>query len=427
MRIAYLAAGAAGMYCGSCLHDNTLAAALLKLGEDVILAPIYTPIRTDEVDVSEPRVFYGGINAYLQQKFPIFRRTPRWLDGWLDHPALLRLATKNAASVDASKLGDMTVSMLQGEQGNQRKELEKLVDWLVDEVKPDVVHLSNSMMLGLARLIRDRGGPPIVCSLSGEDIFLEKLTPPYYEQARQLLRERAADVTAFVALNGYYADFMADYMDVPRERIEVIPHGLDLAGHGNPKPRSSDAPRRIGFFARICHDKGLHVLIEAAEKLTVLDAPPFEIHAAGYLGGGDRQYLADVERRVARGPLASRFTYHGELDRAQKIEFLQSLDILALPTVYRESKGLPVLEAWANATPVVLPAHGAFPEMIADAGGGLLHEPLDAESLAAQLLKLLKQPEHAAELGRRGQQAVADRYHAARMAEATRDLYSRLV
>ena len=434
MRIAYLAAGAAGMYCGSCLHDNTLAAALLKLGEDVILAPIYTPIRTDEVDVSEPRVFYGGINAYLQQKFPIFRRTPRWLDGWLDHPALLRLATKNAASVDASKLGDMTVSMLQGEQGNQRKELEKLVDWLVDDVKPAVVHLSNSMMLGLARLIRERGGPPIVCSLSGEDIFLEKLATPYYDQARQLLRERAADVTAFVALNGYYADFMAEYMDVSRERIEVIPHGLDLAGHGNPAPRPSDAPRRIGFFARICHDKGLHLLIEAAEKLAAGQGgqathslPPFEVHAAGYLGGGDRQYLADIERRVARGPLSGRFTYHGELDRAQKIEFLQLLDVMALPTVYRESKGLPVLEAWANAIPVVLPEHGAFPEIIADAGGGLLHEPLNADSLAAQLAKLLLQPEEAAELGRRGQAAVADRYHAAQMAEATRDLYRRLV
>jgi glycosyltransferase involved in cell wall biosynthesis len=155
--------------------------------------------------------------------------------------------------------------------------------------------------------------------------------------------------------------------------------------------------------------------------------PPFEIHAAGYLGGGDRQYLADIERRVARGPLAGRFTYHGELDRAQKIEFLQSLDMLALPTVYRESKGLPVLEAWANATPVVLPAHGAFPEMIADAGGGLLHQALDADSLAEQLIKLLQQPEYASELGRRGQEAVADRYHAAQMAEATRDLYRRLV
>jgi glycosyltransferase involved in cell wall biosynthesis len=466
MRIAYLAAGAAGMYCGSCLHDNTLAAALLKLGEDVILAPIYTPIRTDEVDVSEPRVFFGGINAYLQQKFPLFRRTPRWLDGWLDHPALLRMATKNAASVDASQLGDMTVSMLQGELGNQRKELEKLVDWLVGEAKPDVVHLSNSMMLGLARLIRERGGPPIVCSLSGEDIFLEKLTPPYYEQARQLLRERAADVAAFVALNGYYADFMADYMSVPRERIAVIPHGVDLQGHGDPKPRPADAPRRIGFFARICHDKGLHLLIEAAEQLIPLprreglgegfptlpsrsasthspsakippltppfegggDAllPAFEIHAAGYLGGGDRQYLADIERRVARGPLAGRFTYHGELDRTKKIEFLQSLDVMALPTVYRESKGLPVLEAWANATPVILPAHGAFPEMIADVDGGLLHEPLNARHLAEQLASALLRPAELASLGRRGQEAVRDRYHAQAMAEQTLALYRTL-
>jgi len=428
MRIAYLAAGAAGMYCGSCLHDNTLAAALLRLGEDVILAPIYTPIRTDEVDVSEPRVCFVGINAYLQQKFPIFRRTPRWLDGWLDHPALLRMATKNAASVDASKLGDMTVSMLQGERGNQRKELEKLVDWLVDDAKPDVVHLSNAMMLGLARLIRERGGPPIVCSLSGEDIFLEKLTAPYYDQARQLIRERAADVSAFVALNGYYADYMADYMDVPRDKIEVIPHGLDLEGHGNPAPRPENAPRRIGFFARICHDKGLHLLVDAAEKLIAdRSLPPFEVHAAGYLGGGDRQYLADIERRIAAGPLAGRFTYHGELDRTQKIEFLQSLDVMALPTVYRESKGLPVLEAWANATPVVLPAHGTFPELIADADGGLLHEPMHADHLAEQLATLLQNPASAAELGRRAQSAVNDRYTAAQMAETTRDLYRTLI
>lgn len=471
MRIAYLAAGAAGMYCGSCLHDNTLAAALLEQGEDVILAPIYTPIRTDEVDVSQPRVFYGGINAFLQQKFRLFRRTPRWLDGWLDHPALIRLATRNASSVDPANLGEMTVSMLRGELGNQRKELDKLVDWLVDDVQPDVVHFSNSMMLGLARLIKQRGGPPIVCSLSGEDIFLEKLTAPYYEQARQLLRERAAEVNAFVALNGYYADFMADYLSVPRDRIAVIPHGLDLRGHGNPTPRAAEAPRRIGFFARICHDKGLHLLVEAAEKLasdiplplregagegssTALygkssDAnsnssipplappgeeggqaaplPPFEVHAAGYLGGADRDYLAAIERRVARGPLAGRFTYHGELDRAAKITFLQSLDVLSLPTVYRESKGLPVLEAWANAIPVVLPDHGAFPEMVADADGGILHRALDADDLAVKLREVLRNPGLTADLGRNGQQAVNDRYHTAAMARRTMDLYRGLV
>ena len=66
------------MYCGSCLHDNTLAAGLLELGEDVLLVPTYTPIRTDETDVSQRRLFFGGINVYLQQKSALFRHTP-WL------------------------------------------------------------------------------------------------------------------------------------------------------------------------------------------------------------------------------------------------------------------------------------------------------------------------------------------------------------
>jgi glycosyltransferase involved in cell wall biosynthesis len=415
------------MYCGSCLHDNTLAAALLKLGEDVVLAPIYTPLRTDEADVSEPRVFFGGINAYLQQKIPLFRYTPRWLDRWLDHPALLRFATRGASSVDPAKLGDMTVSMLRGELGNQRKELAKLVDWLLEDVRPDVVHLSNSMMLGLARLIAKRCGPPVVCTLSGEDIFLEKLKAPHYEQARELLRERAADMHAFVALNNYYADFMADYLSAPRERVHVIPHGLQLEGHGSRRAKSPNEPRRIGFLARLCHDKGLHVLVEAGEQLTArADVPPFEIHAAGYLGAGDRRYLKQIEERVARGPLSGKFTYHGELDRCGKIEFLQSLDVFSVPTVYRESKGLPALEAWANAVPAVLPDHGAFPEMAADTGGALLHRPLNATDLARRLAEVLGDPQRADEMGRAAQQAVRDRYSAEAMARATLALYQQL-
>jgi glycosyltransferase involved in cell wall biosynthesis len=350
------------------------------------------------------------------------------LDRWLDHPALLRAVGGRAASVDPAKLGDMTVSMLRGEAGNQRKELEKLLDWLIDEVKPDVVHLSNSMMLGLARMIVQRCGPPIVCTLSGEDIFLEKLGPPHYEQARQLLRERAAEVHAFVALNGYYADFMAEYLAVPRERVHVIPHGLELEGHGDRRVRAEGEPRRIGFLARICHDKGLHLLVDACEKLADrADVPAFELHAAGYLGAGDRLYFDEIQHRVGRGPLAHRFRYHGELDRAEKIAFLQSLDVMSLPTVYRESKGLPVLEALANGVPVVLPRHGTFPELVADTGGGMLHEPLDARDLADTLGGLLNDPVRADELGRAGQRAVRERYHARAMAERTLALYRTLV
>ncbi len=433
MRIAYITAGAAGMYCGSCLHDNTLAAALLELGEDVLLVPTYTPLRTDETDVSIKRVFFGGINVYLQEKLPLFRHTPWWFDRLLDNPALLERLARRASSVDPTQLGGLTVSMLRGEAGHQRKELEKLVHWLLTEVQPEIVHLSNSMQIGMARLIRERGGPPVVCQLSGEDLFLEKLPPPYYEEARAHLRERAADVDAFVALNRYYAVFMADYLAVDRTRVHVIPHGLNLDGHARRQPPAEsgvhrDMPRVIGFFARICEDKGLHQLVEACELLATRgDLPPFVLHAAGYLGDGDRPYLAALEAQTAAGPLAGRFRYMGELDRAQKIAFLQSLDLMSTPTVYRESKGLPALEAMANAVPVVLPDHGSFSEMVADTGGGLLHRPHDAADLADKLAELLSDSVRASQFGLAGQQAVQDRYNAAAMARQTRELYERFI
>lgn len=422
MRIAYIAAGAAGMFCGSCLHDNTLARALMDLGEDVLLVPTYTPIRTDEVDVSHQQVFYGGINVYLQQKFSLFRRTPRWVDRLFDQRWMLNLATRGGPSVDPSKLGDMTVSMLSGEKGHQKKELERLVDWLLSDVKPDVVHLSNSMLLGFARMISERCGPPVVCSLSGEDIFLEKLSPPYYEQARTLLRERAGDCNAFVSLNEYYAHFMSDYLNVEPGRVHVIPHGLDLQGHAP----AAEAPRQliVGCLARICHDKGLHLLVEACEHLRET-APEidFRLQVAGYLGKADEPYLREIKARVAKGPLAGRFEYLGELDRAAKIAFLQSLSVFALPTVYAESKGLPVLEAWANGLPVILPNHGSFPEMVADTAGGVLHIPHDTHDLAGRLADLLVDAELRAELGQAGRTAVEQRYQATHMAQAHLELY----
>jgi glycosyltransferase involved in cell wall biosynthesis len=281
-----------------------------------------------------------------------------------------------------------------------------------------------------------------VCQLSGEDLFLEKLPPPHYDMARQLLRERSAEVDAFVAINLYYAEFMADYLAVDRARVHVIPHGLNLTGHRQPpalpgvQPANNISthdtppgqPKIIGYLARVCEDKGLHLLVEACEQLAQrTDLPPFELRAAGYLGEGDRSYLEQLQTRAAAGALAGRFTYIGELDRAEKIAFLQSLDIFSTPTVYRESKGLPALEAMANAVPVVLPDHGSFTEMIADTDGGLLHRPLNPADLANKIAELLRDPVRAIQLGLNGQLAVHDRYHAPAMARQTVDLYRQLI
>ena len=427
MKIVYLAAGAAGMYCGSCLHDNTLAAALIRSGDDVLLVPTYTPIRTDERDVSTERIFFGGINVYLQQKLSLFRHTPWWLDSLLDRPALLARLADRGPSIDPTKLGGLTVSMLQGEHGRQSKELDKLCHWLAEEVRPDVVHLSNSLLSGMAHSLRERLGVPLVCTLSGEDAFVEKLTSPHYDQARALLKECCGQIDAFVALNHYYADFMSDYLAVDRSRIHVIPHGLQLEGHGTRESRGEKPGVTIGFLARICHDKGLHLLAEAVEILAGRDdLPPVRLKVAGYLGKADWSYLAEIEDRIERAGLADRYEYVGELNRVEKIAFLQSLDVLSVPTVYRESKGLPALEALANAVPVVLPDHGSFSEIVADTGGGLLCRPHDPQSLADKLAELILDPSLADACGKRGQKRVQQRYRDDQMADETRQLYQRL-
>src|SRR6516164_3430297 len=145
MRIAYITAGAAGMFCGSCMRDNTLVAELQRQGHDALLIPTYTPIATDEADVSQSRVFFGGINVYLQQKLGLFRHTPWIMDRLLDRPRLLRWVSRFAVKTRAEDLGDLTISMLKGEHGHQRKEIDKLVGWLADEVKPEVVNLTNAL------------------------------------------------------------------------------------------------------------------------------------------------------------------------------------------------------------------------------------------------------------------------------------------
>ena len=275
------------MYCGACIHDNTLATALAQLGHDVPLIPTYTPTRTDEANVSLPRVFFGGINVFLQQKLEIFRHTPWWLDRVFDSPALLRLASRLASQTNPAELGELTVSMLRGENGNQRKELRKLIVWLKQEVRPQIVCLTNALLAGMAREIKRELRVPVVCGLPGEDIFLDALPEPSRSEARALLRERCGDANGFIAMSRYYADFMAEFLGVPRERIHVVRPGLNLEGYG--EMRSAECGARnaavvIGYFARIAPEKGLHLLCEAYRRLRQCECNRYDYRAPKQYG-----------------------------------------------------------------------------------------------------------------------------------------------
>jgi glycosyltransferase involved in cell wall biosynthesis len=428
MRIAYIAAGAADMYCGSCLHDNTLAAALQKMGHDAVLVPTYTPLRTDGLDVSLDRVFFGALNVYLQQKAAAFRHTPGAFDWLLDRPGLIRRAARLGASTDPTELGDLTYSILQGEEGFQAKELEKLIAWLRDDLRPEIIHLTNSMFAGFARELKRELGVPVVCSLQGEDLFLDQLHEPWKTRVRDLLRERARDIDAFQVNSAWYADYMADYLGgIDPQRMFVVPLGLRLDDRGAGEARTEGGPLTIGYLARICPEKGLHVLVEAFRLLAAQLPGQVRLRVAGYLGVRDRRYLEDLEARIAGWGLSGSYERVGEVDREEKVRFLQSLDVLSVPTTYREPKGLSVLEALAQGVPVVQPRHGAFPEMIEATGGGLLVEPESPEDLARGIGSLLRDRALRRELGERGREAVHTRFNARTEAEATVRGYERLL
>ncbi len=424
MRIAYITAGAAGMYCGSCMHDNTLVRALQNRGVDIVLVPTYTPVRTDEVDVSMHRIFMGGINVYLQQKSAFFRHTPWFIDKLFEWPALLKWVSRLSSSTKAEDLGDLVLSVLQGEEGNQKKELLKLVAWLKERFRPDLVQLTNSMFAGFARLLKRELGVPVLCSLQGEDLFMDAMVPPYREQARAVLRERAGEVDGFVVNSMYYRDFMCEYLQAPPEKMHVVPLGLSLEDYGHEMRDPHSNPFTIGYLARICPEKGAHLLLEAFRRLArSVGSDHVKLKIAGYLSAGDEAYLEDLKEKARAWGLADRISFLGEVDRTGKVHFLNGLDAFSVPAPYREPKGLYVLEAMASGVPVVQPRHGAFTEMINHTGGGLLVTPDSPRNLAEGLQRLYEDRALRQELGRRGKEVVHGQYTDRYMAEKTLAVY----
>lgn len=416
------------MFCGSCMHDNTWARALLDAGVQVTLIPTYTPIRVDEDNLSSQRVFFGGINVYLEHRWPFWRRLPRGMTRWLDHPWLLYLATRGPVSNDAGMLGDLTIEMLAGESGPQRQQVEELATFLADDLKPDVVCFSNALLAGALRAIQSRYSGPVLCTLQGDDIFLDSLTAEYREQVIRLLSEKARGFDGFLVHSSYYLDYMADRLALPTDRFRKIPLGIDISHHDGIPPdaispglsgaESNDADHfRIGYFARICPEKGLHLLIEAF-RIVREQLPNTRLVAGGYLGKRDEGWFKKLQREAR--DLGNSFEYIGSPpDHVSKVAFLKSLDLLSVPTVYREPKGLFALEAMANGIPVVLPAHGSFPEMLAQAKGGVLFEPGRPDDLANRLIELLQNRQNRVQLARIGHAGVRESFTGEVMARAS--------
>lgn len=424
MRITYITASAGNVHCGACTRDIHLVRGLSARGHDVTLVPLYTPLlRTDMNPPARTRVFFGGVSVYLQHLSAAFRHAPAAFDRLFDHPALLRLASRFALSTRPESLGPMTVSVLAGREGRQRREVGKLIAFLVDQPRPDVIGLTNSLLSGIVPALKEALGAPVLCGLQGEDAFVAGFAEPHRSRARELIQANARAVDLFFASHEAYADRMAEFLAVGRDRVRVIAPGIDADVFTPAGPRRGE-PFTIGYLSRIAPDKGLDTLVEAFRILVVERGRDARLAAAGRIV--DKRFWRKVLRLTAAAGLSARFDYAGEPGLAGKLDFLRGLSVFALPSRYEETRGMAALEALGAGLPAVLPDRGIYREFAATTGAVVLTAPDDPASLADALAALMADPARADRMGREAAQRVHELYNHALMAERTETLCRQL-
>jgi len=419
MRIVQITPGAGKMICGACLRDHALTKALQQAGHSAVMVPLYLPASL-EGEPEENAFFFTGINVYLEEKWSWFRKSPQWVHRFFASEWLLKWVSGMASRTQAAELGEMTLSMLRGEEGNQVRELNELVAWLKTE-KPDIVCLGNALLIGLARRIRQELRVAVVCSLQGEDYYLDSLEEPFKTQAWKLAVERASDVDLFIAPSHYFGELMQRRLQLRDSQVTVVENGIDLSGFDVPADVSVPT---IGFFARMCKEKGLDVLVDAFILLKRKGRiPGLRLRIGGYFGPVDREYVEKQKTKLR--DFDGFVDFCPNLSRSEKLAFFKSLSVFSVPAVYSEAFGLYILEALAAGVPVVEPEHAAFPEILNSTGGGRLYRPNEPKALADCLEELLLDSNQTRLLGEQGREAVFARFSVVSMATKIATAYAK--
>ena len=396
LKIVQLTPGAGEMYCGNCLRDNAVVAWWNRLGHHVSMVPLYLPLTLDEPDQSQDvPVFFGGINVFLDHKIPrIWRFVPKRLRRLLDSRTFLKTLGRRVSKTNPADVGALTVSMLQGEHGRQRKELHELSNWMRQEQNPDVISFSNALLLGMHHHLQKTIGAKTVCFLTGEDTFLDSLPEPYRSQAWSLIKDRVREIDLLIAPSRFYAELMCERLELPPQRIHVVYNGINTDGYEDETTTDDSVmgnrPPVLGFFARMCSSKGLAVLVDAFIEIRKRgNFSTLQLKIGGNLNPWNESWMEILKLKLQLAGVLQDVSFHPNVSRNEKIHFLRSLDVFSVPVVGQEPFGFYVVEALAAGVPVVLPAKSAFPELVEKSGGGVLYPADDRFALVETCEQLL--------------------------------------
>ena len=401
------------------MRDNALGIELHKAGEDVAILPMYLPLMLDEEPLEglkETPVFFGGINMYLQQKLALFRKTPAFIDRLLNRSGLLRWAARHSHMTSAREHGKMCLEMLEIEESGFRKEFDKLLVWLEEIGKPEVVCLSTALQAGLIDEIKARLDVPVIVFFQGEDSFLDGLPEPFKTQCWTRMGERLASADMLVSPSRFYSRYMEGRLGITEGNIEVMPNGIKLDGYET-AVKEPECPT-IGYLARMCREKGLEVLVDGFIRLRKnLGREGVKLRIAGAMTAGDLPLVKELKGRIEKEGLEEDVEWLPNLSRDEKISFLQSLTIFSVPVTYPEAFGLYVLEAIACGVPVVQPDMASFPEIIETTAGGLCVEHNNPKEFAEAWNSLLSNPERLKAMKEQGRRNLEIHFSAPQMSK----------
>lgn len=310
------------------------------------------------------------------------------------------------------------------------REAARRIRQLVRSVRPDVAHLHNfhhQLSPSIVDVLRQEGIPAVhtlhdykvVCPnwlLYTEGARCERCRGGRFHHAvlhRCVGGSRAASlvacaemtwhrrartlergITLFVSPSRFLRDKLLSF-GFARERIRVVPNGLDSAAF----PRAEGPGSGFLYSGRLSAEKGLGGLLAALGRV-----PEARLTLCGT--GPDEPELRALAQREAPG----RVQFAGHLGRQELLARIRGARAVVLPSACYENAPMSVLEALACAVPVVATDLGGTGEMVRDGVNGLLAPAGDTEALSERLIRLERDPDLAARLGRAGRGIVESEY-----------------
>jgi glycosyltransferase involved in cell wall biosynthesis len=393
-------------------------------GVSATAIPLYLPPDTPEAKSAvDSHVFFGAISLYLREKVRFLRKMPSFLDKVFDSRPLLKIAASRAGSTRSEGLEDLTLDMIRGDNPFRENEVARLVQYLVKTGKPEIIHLSNALIVGLAFQLKKRMNVKIVCSLQNEDDWINEMAEPFQSRAWKMIADEAINVDAFISPSRYYKEFFMDKTGLSGHNIHVVPSGFEPF----PLVERSEIthPPSIGYFSRINIHNGFDKLVDAFIKLkSEINMSDLTLHVCGGYTADDKPFVKKQLKKIKNHGYINSVRIYTEFRGNEREEFFRNIDVMSVPVRKYDAYGLYILEANGAGIPVVQPATGAFPEIIEKTGGGITYLPDNIEGLSSSLLKLLTNESLRNDLGSIGGERVRKELSMEMMAAGLSEVYN---